>query len=128
MANINYNKIIIGGRLTADPELRQTSSGNAVANFTLAVSRRVRSETDFFKVKAFNGLSETAVKFFRKGSSVIVTGRAQNSVYTDGEGVTHRVTEVVAEDLSFVDSKAEAAALAQPAPESASLPDEDIPF
>ena len=75
MANFNFNKVILGGRITADPELRTTSSGISVTSFSVAVNRRAsrnsddqQTQADFFNVTAWRQLAEFVTRYFRKGS------------------------------------------------------------
>ena len=115
MANFNFNKVILGGRLTADPELKQTQSGIAVVSFSIAVNRRYsknaaqQSETDFFNVTAWRQTAEFVSRYFKKGSSICVVGTIQNSTWTDQQNVKHYRTEIVADEVMFVDSRAESA-------------------
>ena len=113
MANFNLNKVILGGRLTADPELKTTQSGISVVSFTIAVSRRYskdsgqQSESDFFNVTAWRQTAEFVSRYFRKGSSICIVGTIQNRNWTDNNGVKHYATEVVADEAYFVDAKNE---------------------
>jgi single-strand DNA-binding protein len=105
-----YNKIILIGRLTADPEMRYTSSGLPVANFTLAVDRgfttkQGEKETDFIDIIVWRGLAENCAKYLKKGSMVAVDGRLQIRSYEDKQGVRRKVSEVVAENVRFLDRK-----------------------
>ncbi|NTW05570.1 MAG: single-stranded DNA-binding protein [Peptococcaceae bacterium] len=105
-----YNKIILIGRLTADPEMRYTSSGLPVANFTLAVDRGFNTkqgekETDFIDIIVWRGLAENCAKYIKKGSMVAVDGRLQIRSYEDKQGVRRKVSEVVAENVRFLDRK-----------------------
>lgn len=116
MANFNFNKIILGGRLTAAPELKQTQSGVPVCSFSIAVNRRAKAGeervADFFNVTAWRQTAEFVSKYFRKGSSIIVVGSLQNRSWTDQSGQKHYATDVVADEVSFVDSRAESDAIA----------------
>lgn len=111
MANFNLNKVILGGRLTADPELKTTQSGVSVTTFTLAVSRRFggkegeQTQADFINVTAWRQTAEFITRFFRKGSSVCVVGSIQTRSWTDQQGQKRYTTEVVADEAYFVDSK-----------------------
>ena len=111
MANFNFNKVILGGRLTADPELKQTQSGIAVVSFSVAVNRRYtknsgqQSETDFFNVTAWRQTAEFVSRYFKKGSSICVVGTIQNSTWTDQQGAKHYATDIIADEISFVDSR-----------------------
>lgn len=105
------NKIILLGRLTKDVELRYTQTSNiAVAGFTLAINRKFVKENeerqaDFINIVAWNKLAETSSKYLKKGMQVGVTGRLQNRFWEDEQGQKHYVTEVIAEELEFVESR-----------------------
>ena len=80
MANFNLNKVIMGGRLTADPELKQTPSGVSVCTFSIAVNRRFtskdstqQSQADFFNVTAWRATADNCAKFLKKGNKIAVT-------------------------------------------------------
>ena len=107
MANFNFNKVIIGGRLTADPELKTTPAGISVTTFTIAVNRKYKTAdntADFFTVTAWRQTAEFITKYFTKGSSICVVGALQNRSW-EKDGVKHTVTEIVADEASFVDGK-----------------------
>ncbi len=116
MANFNLNKVILGGRLTADPELKQTQSGIAVVSFTIAVNRRYskdsaqQNESDFFNVTAWRATAEFVSRYFRKGSSICITGSIQNRNWVDQEGQKHYRTDIVADEVMFVDSRSDSSA------------------
>ena len=105
------NKVILMGRLTRDPELRYTNTNNiAVCSFTLAVDRRFarqgeERQTDFIPIVAWSKLAEFCGKYFLKGRQVAVVGRIQTRTWDDNEGKRHYVTEVIAEEAYFADSK-----------------------
>lgn len=117
MANFNYNMIIIGGRLTADPEIRQTQDGTLLCNFTVAVTRQYQKGSepvsDFFNCTAWRQRAELISRYFYKGSSICVTGTLQNRSWTDKEGVKRFATDIVVNEVNFVDSKGESPAPAQ---------------
>ena len=104
------NKVILMGRLTKDPEVRYTQTNNTlVASFSLAVNRRFTREgeerqADFFNIVAWAGLGEFCSKYFKKGQQVGVIGRLQTRTWDDDKG-RHYITEVVAEEAYFADSK-----------------------
>lgn len=142
-----FNKVILIGNLTADPELKQTTGGISVTSFSIAVSRRVSSKnsdgtqtTDFFNIVAWRNTAEFVTKYFQKGRSILVCGSLQTRNWTDQNGQKHYVTEVVADEVQFVDRKPDgptAAASATPAPYGASpkdvafeemSTDDDLPF
>ena len=105
------NKVILMGRLTRDPETRATQSNTAVCSFSLAVNRRFKQEgqpdADFINVVAWAKTAEFVSKYFTKGQQVGVIGRIQTRNYDDKEGKKIFVTEVVAEEVYFADSKKE---------------------
>ena len=116
------NKVIIMGRLGADPELRYLQSNVPVARFSLAVDRDFKDKTtgqkvtDWIGVVAWRGTAEFAAKYFRKGRVAVVEGRLQTNSYTDQAGNKRSYLEVVAESIYFGDSKTSAPG--QPATES----------
>lgn len=116
MANFNFNKVILGGRMTADPELKTTPSGIAVTTFTVAVNRRFggknegEAQADFFNVTAWRQTAEFICKHFRKASSICVMGSLQTRNWTDQNGQKRYATEIVADEAYFVDAKSESPA------------------
>ncbi len=100
------NRVILIGRLTKDPELRYSGQGTAVCTFTLAVGRKFkRDETDFIPIVTWQKLAEHCANYLKKGSQCAVEGRIQTRNYENQEGRKVYVTEVVAEDVRFLDSK-----------------------
>lgn len=105
------NKAILMGRLTKDPETRYTQANNIqVTSFTLAVNRRFTKEgeerqADFINVVAWGKTAEFVSKYFFKGQQVSIIGRIQTRNYEDNDGKKHYVTEVIAEEVYFADSK-----------------------
>ena len=121
MSSLNLNKVILCGRLTADPELKQTSGGIAVVSFTLAVNRRYQTkaadgsaapqqQADFISVVAWRQTAEFISRYFRKGSALCITGSIQTRTWQDQQGQKRYATEVVADEAMFVDSKNEGGA------------------
>ena len=129
------NKIILMGRLTRDPELRQTQSGTKVASFSLAVDRDYAAqggerETDFIDCVAWRGTAEFAAKYFTKGQMAAVEGRLQVRDWTDKDGNKRRSYEVIVETLHFAGSKRQSGAQTEPGT-FAEVPegeDGDLPF
>ncbi len=121
MANFNFNKVILGGRLTADPELKTTPSGASVTSFTIAVNRRFggksgeETPTDFINVTAWRQTAEFITRFFRKASSICVVGTIQTRTWTDNQGQKRYATEVVADEAYFVDAKSDNPTASAPA-------------
>ena len=104
------NKIILMGRLCANPELRRTGSGTAVTSFSLACDRDFKSqsgekETDFIEVVAWKNTAEFVSKYFSKGRMAVVEGRLQIREWTDRDGNKRKTAEVVADNVYFADSK-----------------------
>jgi single-strand DNA-binding protein len=112
MANFNINKVILGGRLTADPELKETQSGVPVCSFTLAVNRRVAKDqeqkADFINCTAWRKTAEFIHNYFRKGSSLCVAGSIQTRSWEDNNGNKRYATDVVVDEAMFVDGKNDA--------------------
>lgn len=101
-----HNHVILTGRITADPELRQTPSGVLVCRFDLAVQRKKSKntqerETDFIDIEAWRGTAEFISKYFRRGDLTDISGRLKTSRWKDEKGVTHYQTSVVAENVEF---------------------------
>lgn len=106
------NSIIIMGRLTADPELRTTTSGLSVTSFTVAVDRGYvrpgeEKKADFIPVVAWRTTADFVTKYFRKGSMIAVQGSLQTRNYEDKNGNKRVAFEIVADQVSFCGSKAE---------------------
>ena len=99
------NKVVLMGRVCADPDVRY-SNEMAIARYTLAVDRRGKEkETDFINIVAFGKSGEFAEKYLHKGTKLVVSGRIQTGSFTNKEGKKVYTTEVVAEDQEFAESK-----------------------
>jgi len=111
MANFNYNKVILGGRLTAEPELSTTPSGVPVASFVIAINRRGErgmQTADFIRCTAWRQTAEFITRYFRRGSSICVTGYLKTRSWVDAKsGATRWATEVEVDEACFVDAKDE---------------------
>lgn len=109
MANLNVNKSILAGRLTATPELKQTASGISACTFTIAVNRKYskdgQQEADFINCQAWRQTAEFISRYFKKGSSILIAGAIQTRSWTDNNGQKRYATEVVADEAYFVDGK-----------------------
>ena len=107
------NKVILLGRLTKDVEVRYTQNSNTlVSSFTLAVNRRFikqgeERQADFINIVAWSKLGEFISKYFKKGQQVLIAGRIQTRNYEDDNGQKHYITEVIAEEAYFAESKKE---------------------
>ena len=103
------NKVILYGRLTAEPELRQTPNGISVMHFTVAVKRRFAKEgqqqTDFINCVAWRNTAEFISKYFSKGQSIIVSGSIQSRSWDDKDGKKWFATEVIVDEADFAGSK-----------------------
>lgn len=103
-----YNKVILIGRLTADPEIRYTPGGVPVAKFTLAVARAFKNNqgeknTDFIDNVVWRSLAETCCKYLKKGYMAAVDGRLQIRSYDDNQGIRRKAAEVIVENVRFLD-------------------------
>ena len=136
MSSLNLNKVILCGRLTADPELKQTQSGIAVVTFTLAVNRRFQSrsadqqqaQADFITLVAWRQTAEFISKYFKKGSALCVTGSLQTRSWQDPQNNRRYATEVVVDEAMFVDSRNEAGAPASYTPDAYTAPSFSTPM
>ena len=106
------NKVVLSGRLSKDVELRNFKDGGAVANFSLALNRRVKQsdgtykdEASFVEVKLFGRTAEVANQFLVKGSRLLVEGRLQQEVWVDSNGQKRSRIVVVGEGIEFLDTK-----------------------
>ena len=140
------NKVILMGRLTRDPEVRYTQINNTlVSSFSLAVNRRFarqgeERQADFINIVAWSKLGEFCSKYFKKGQQVGIIGRLQVRNWDDEQGQKHYITEVVAEEAYFADSKREGSTdttnfentfgsnVASSSPEFEVTSDDDLPF
>ncbi len=106
----SLNKVILMGNLTADPELKQTPTGVSVCSFSIGVQRRFKDASgnyasDFINIVAWRQTAEFVAKYFRKGKPICVVGSLQTRNYTDQQGNKRYVTEVVADEATFTESK-----------------------
>ena len=107
--SLNLNKVILGGRLTADPELKTTPSGVSVTTFTIAVNRRGKdAPADFFDAVAWRQTAEFITKYFSKGNAICIVGTLQKRFWETSNGEKRHVVEVVVDEALFVDSKSDA--------------------
>jgi single-strand DNA-binding protein len=113
----SLNKVMLIGRLTRDPEMRYTAQGTAVTNFGLATNRYLpqgesgerREQTDFHDIVVFNmgrrNLAEIVAQYTKKGALVYLEGRLQTRSWEDQQGQKRRTTEVVANDVQFLETR-----------------------
>lgn len=140
MSNLNLNKVILGGRLTNTPELKQTPSGVSVCSFSLAVNRKTgkdqEQKTDFIECQAWRQTAEFISRYFRKGSSLCIVGNIQKRSWKDQNGNNRYATEVIVDEALFVDSKNDSQGTADQAPSFTAQepkyeeidPDDSLPF
>lgn len=113
------NRVVLIGRLTKDPELRQSQGGKSICSFTLAVDRRTKSEgqpsADFIRCKAFGKTADNLAKYMSKGSLIAIGGSIQTGSYTNQQGQKIYTTDVLAQEIVFLESKkASGSVLQQP--------------
>ena len=103
------NRVVLVGRLTRDPELRKTQNGTSVCSFTMAVNRRVQSQgqpdADFINCVAWNRVADLMTQYLHKGSLIGLEGRIQTRNYENQQGQRVYVTEVVADNVQFLEPK-----------------------
>lgn len=133
MASLNYNKVIICGHLTADPDCRQTQNGTPVASFRVAVNRKYsgagQQQADFFPIVAWDKKAQFVSQYFRKGTPIFVEGRLQEREWTDQQGDKRKIIEIIAEDVNFVESKTAASDTSTTEPKYVDVSsDDDLPF
>ena len=109
MSNFNFNKVILGGRIANDIELKQTQNGTSVCSFSLAVNRKYQAEgqpqTDFISCTAWAKTAEFINRYFGKGSALCIWGNIQVRNWTDGNGQKRYATDVIVDEAFFVDGK-----------------------
>lgn len=108
----SLNKVILIGHMTADPELKQTPGGVSVCSFSIGVSRKYtkqgeQAQSDFINIVAWRQQAEFIAKYFRKGRAICICGSIQTRTWTANDGTKRYATEVVAEEISFVDKKSD---------------------
>lgn len=112
MADFNFNKVILGGRISSEVETKQTPNGVPVCTFSIAVNRKPskdgQTQADFFNCTAWRQTAELIGKYFKKGSSICVVGSLQNRTWTDNNGQKRYATDIIIDEVQFVDSKNDA--------------------
>lgn len=135
----SLNKVILIGHLTATPELKSTPGGVRVTSFSIGVTRKYskageQTQTDFINIVAWRSTAEFVTKYFTKGQAICICGSIQTRSYTADDGSKRTVTEIVADEVSFVEKKASTSA---PTPQSEAgtaatwtevADDEELPF
>jgi single-strand DNA-binding protein len=136
MSRGTVNKVILVGRLGADPELKYTPSGRAIANFSMATNEswkdrdgNPQEKTEWHRVTAWGKLAEIIGEWLKKGSSVYIEGKLQTRSYDDSNGVKRYITEVVAGSLEMLGNGRKEENQYSEEPESGIPPEEDdLPF
>ena len=111
----SFNKVILIGNMTADPELKQTASGLSVCSFTIAINRRFskgeqgQQTVDFINIVTWRQQAEFVSRYFKKGNPILICGQLQTRTWTDNQGQKRYATEVVADEVTFVASAAQTA-------------------
>ena len=130
-----YNKAILIGRLTAEPELKYTQSGIALVSFRLAVDRPYKGQdgqrqADFISIQAWRQTAELVCRHFHKGDHILVEGPIQTRNYEDRQGQNRTVTEVVADRIGFLPGKPKREEPTAPEPEEFAEVEDggDLPF
>ncbi len=109
----SFNKVILIGNMTADPELKQTTSGTSVCSFSIAVNRpfakadQGQQSVDFINIVTWRQRAEFVCRYFKKGNPILICGQLQTRSWTDNQGQKRSTTEVVADEVSFVASAAQ---------------------
>ncbi len=139
----SVNKAILVGNLGADPELRYTASGTAVAGFNMATTERYKDKngelqerTEWHSIVCWGRMGELANEYLKKGRSVYIEGRIQTRNYEDKDGIKRYKTEIVAQQMQFLGGRAQSNQSSTPtettssAPSEPELPadDDDLPF
>ena len=119
----SFNKVILVGNMTADPELKQTTAGTSVCSFSIAVNRRFtkaeqgQQTVDFINIVAWRQNAEFVSRYFKKGNPILVCGQLQTRTWNDNQGQKRYATEVIADEVTFVGP---ASANGAPAPQGSS--------
>ncbi|MBQ0125725.1 MAG: single-stranded DNA-binding protein [Clostridiales bacterium] len=108
----SLNKVILIGHLTADPELKQTQTGVAVTSFSIGVTRKYskngeQAQSDFINIVAWRQNAEFICKYFKKGNAICICGSIQTRSYDANDGTKRYITEVVADEATFVEKKSD---------------------
>ena len=112
----SFNKVILIGNMTADPELKQTAGGTSVCSFSIAVNRRfskseqAQQTVDFINIVTWRQSAEFVSRYFKKGNPILICGQLQTRTWTDNQGQKRYATEVIADEVSFVTSAAQSGA------------------
>lgn len=135
------NRVILVGRLGRDPEMRYTSSGTAVTNFSVATNERWNNQdgerqerTEWHKIVTWSKLAEICNQYLTKGQLVYIEGRLQTREWDDRDGNKRRTTEIVASDMQMLSSRTEESSTPEPVGVTeggdmeTGITDDDVPF
>ena len=132
---MSVNKVILIGRLGADPEIRYTADGQPVANFRIATSERWtdkngnrQERTEWHRIVTFGKLAETCGEYLSKGRQVYIEGRLQTRSYEDKDGIKRFVTEIVAQNMQMLGPRPNDGSGANAVDADEPPPEEDLPF
>ncbi len=132
---MSVNKVILIGRLGADPEIRYTADGQPVANFRIATNEvwtdkngNKQEKTEWHRIVAFGKLAETCGEYLTKGRQVYIEGRLQTRSYEDKDGVKRFVTEIVAHNMQMLGPRPDGGSGASGTDLDEPPPDEELPF
>lgn len=130
----SVNKVVLICTVGKDPEVRQTQSGSAICNLSAATSRKYKDaqgeyqeETEWHRISLFGRMAELAGQYLKKGSMVYIEGRLRTRKYTDKEGIDRYVTEIIGENMQFLDKKP-ADVRSTNVRKTSPAPEEDCPF
>lgn len=130
----SVNKVFLVATLGKDPEVRQTQNGNAICNLSAATSRKYKDaqgnaqeETEWHRISLFGKAAEIAGQYLKKGSTVYVEGRLRTRKYKDKDGIDRYVTEIISENMQFLDKKP-ADVRSTNVRKTSPAPEEDCPF
>ena len=127
----SFNKVILMGRLTSDPELKQSASGVSVTSFNIAVDRRFSKgedkQCDFITIVAWRNTADFICKYFKKGQAMLVCGELQTRSWEDQQGNKRYATEVIANEVSFCESKKEESTNSVPSAQNGSVVQNSAP-
>ena len=125
----SFNKVILIGNMTADPELKQTAAGVSVCSFSIAVNRRFakaeqgQQNVDFINIVTWRQQADFVSRYFKKGNPILVCGQLQTRNWTDNQGQKRYATEVIADEVSFVASASQTSQASAPQGVSGYTPD-----
>ena len=125
----SFNKVILIGHMTADPELKQTPAGVSVCSFSIAVNRRFakadqgQQNVDFINIVSWRQQAEFVSRYFKKGNPILICGQLQTRSWNDNQGQKRYATEVVADEISFVAPAGQTAGAPAPAGNASYTPE-----